>query len=56
MKVEDTRKIDAILAGASELSIENQECILTTIKGMLFTRDLIMKKSEKYENLPRTLV
>lgn len=40
-KVEDVKRLDAIVDGASKLLVENQEYILTTIKGMLFTRNLL---------------
>lgn len=40
-KTDDKKRLDAIIEGASKLPIENQEYILTTIKGMLFTRNLI---------------
>lgn len=38
------KRLDAIVEGASKLPIENQEYILTTIKGMLFTRNLFEKQ------------
>ncbi len=40
-KTDDKKRLDAIVEGASKLPIENQEYILTTIKGMLFTRNLL---------------
>lgn len=40
----DIKRLDAIVDGASKLPIENQEYILTTIKGMLFTRNLLLKQ------------
>ena len=43
-KVEDVKRLNAIVDGASKLPIENQEYILTTIKGMLFTRNLLAKQ------------
>ena len=45
-KVEDIKRLNAIVDGASRLPVENQECILFTIRGMLFTRDLIMRKQK----------
>ena len=42
-KVEDIKRLDAIVDGASELPIENQEYILATIRGMLFTRHQLTK-------------
>lgn len=46
-KVEDVKRLDAIVDGASKLPIENQEYILATIKGMLFTRKIMSKQQEK---------
>ncbi len=43
-KAGDKKRLDAIVEGASRLPIENQEHILTAIKGMLFTRSLLLKK------------
>lgn len=44
MRAEDLKRLNAIVDGASKLPIENQEYILTTIKGMLFTRNLLMRQ------------
>lgn len=52
-KVEDVKRLDAIVDGASKLPIENQEYILTTIKGMLFTRNLLMKKADQPRKPPK---
>lgn len=52
MKAENVKRVDAILAGASKLSVERQEYILSTIKGMLFTRNLLMKKEEPHRKPP----
>lgn len=38
------QRINAIVEGASELPIENQEYILATIRGMLFTRNHLLKE------------
>lgn len=43
----DVKRLDAIVDGASKLPVENQEYILTTIKGMLFTRNLLLKQVEQ---------
>lgn len=51
-KVEDVKRLDAIVDGVSKLPIESQEYILTTIKGMLFTRNLLMKQSEQPRKPP----
>lgn len=45
--VEEVKRLDAIVDGASKLPVENQEYILTTIKGMLFTRNLMMTQAEQ---------
>lgn len=50
--VEEIKRLDAIVAGASELPAENQEYILTTIKGMLFTRNLLMKNAGEQPRKP----
>lgn len=42
-RVEELKRLDVIVEGASKLSVESQEYILATIKGMLFTRDLLVK-------------
>lgn len=44
---ENMERLNAILAGASSLPVENQDYILATIKGMLFTRKLLMKQNNK---------
>lgn len=49
-KAEDMKRLGAIVDGVSKLPIEEQEYILTTIKGMLFTRNLLLKQSEQTEN------
>ncbi len=41
MRTDDKKRLDSIVEGASKLPIENQEYILTTIRGMLFTRNLL---------------
>lgn len=46
MKAEDIERLDAIVNGASKLPIESQEYILSTIKGMLFTRNLLLKQNK----------
>lgn len=51
-KAEDTKRLDAIVDGASKLPVENQEYILTTIRGMLFTRNLLMKQMEETHKTP----
>ena len=43
-KPNEGARLDAIVEGASKLPVEVQEYILTTIKGMLFTRELLMKQ------------
>lgn len=45
-KVEDRNRLDTIVDDVSKLPVENQECILATIKGMLFTRKLLSKQRE----------
>ncbi len=55
-KVNDIKRLDAIVDGASKLPVENQEYILNTIKGMLFTRDLLMKKGNQPRKPPRQTV
>lgn len=51
-KVEDVKRLDAIVNGASKLPVENQEYILTTIKGMLFTRNLMIAQAEQSRKPP----
>ena len=51
-KVEAVKRLDAIVDGASKLPVENQEYILTTIKGMLFTRNLLLKQAEQPRRPP----
>ncbi len=51
-KAEDVKRLDAIVDGVSKLPIENQEYILTTIKGMLFTRRLLTKQNNQSRELP----
>ena len=46
-KFTDVDRLDAIFNGASKLTIENQECVLSTIRGMLFTRKLLMKQAKR---------
>lgn len=43
----DAKRLEAIVDGASKLPIENQEYILTTIKGMLLTRNLMMSQAKQ---------
>ena len=45
-RAEDIKRLNAIVDGASKLPVENQECILFTIRGMLFTRDVMMRKQK----------
>lgn len=47
METKDRKRLDVIVDGASRLPVENQEYILATIKGMLFTRNLLMKEDDK---------
>lgn len=54
IKTDDVKRLDAIVDGASKLPVENQEYILTTIKGMLFTRNLLEKQNSKPPKLPRS--
>lgn len=49
---DDTTRLDAIMDGARKLPIENQEYILAAIKGMLFTRNLLLKKAEPFNKQP----
>jgi hypothetical protein len=44
------QRINAIVEGASELPIENQEYILATIRGMLFTKSHLAKVFERNKN------
>lgn len=53
MTKEDVKRLDAIVDGASKLPVENQEYILTTIKGMLFTRNLLLKQAEQPRKPPK---
>ena len=41
---DDTTIVDEIIENASELPIECQECMLTIVKAMEFTRDCLTKK------------
>lgn len=43
--VENGKRLNEIVVGASKLSIENQEYILATIKAMLFTRSYLLKRT-----------
>lgn len=43
-KVEDIKRLNEIVDGASRLPVENQECILFSIRAMLFTRNVIMRQ------------
>lgn len=52
-KIEDIKRLDAIVDGASQLPIENQEYILTTIKGMLFTRNLLTRQTDQSFKPPK---
>lgn len=45
MRDKHVSRLDAIVEGASKLPIEKQEYILTTIRGMLFTRSLLLKEA-----------
>lgn len=38
IKVDDVNRLNDIVAGVSELPIENQEYVLAVIRGMLFTQ------------------
>lgn len=51
-RVEDVKRLDAIVDGASKLPMENQEYILTTIKGMLFTRNILTKQADQPRKPP----
>ena len=46
-KTAEIKRLDEIIEGASKLPIENQEYILTTIKGMLFTKQLLLKQNQQ---------
>lgn len=46
VQAEDVKRLDAIVDGVRKLPIENQMCILTAIKGMLFTRKLLMEQKQ----------
>lgn len=50
MTTVDVRRLDAIVDGASRLPIESQEYILATIKGMLFTRNLLIKQADQLKD------
>lgn len=52
MNKTDLKRLNAIIDGASKLPIENQEYILATIKGMLFTRNLMMAQAEQSHTSP----
>ena len=51
-RVEELKRLDAIVEGASKLPVESQEYILATIKGMLFTRDLLTKQAVQSPKYP----
>ena len=51
-RVEELKRLDAIVEGASRLPVESQEYILATIKGMLFTRDLLTKQADQSPKYP----
>jgi hypothetical protein len=46
-KTAEIKRLYEIVEGASKLPIENQEYILTTIKGMLFTKQLLLKQNQQ---------
>lgn len=45
--LEDKKRLDAIIDGASKLSVKNQEFILKVIKEILLARNLATKHSPK---------
>lgn len=47
MKKESTDRLDRILQEASKLSLEEQRCVLEVIKGMTFTKNLIIGKMSR---------
>lgn len=47
LKVEDVKRLNAIVDGASELPRENQEYILAAIKAMIFTKDFLVKQMQR---------
>ena len=49
-KVEDIKRLDAIVDGASKLPTEEQEYILAVIRGMLFTRNQTAKREKQTES------
>lgn len=49
---EDMKRLGAIVDGAGTLSVENQEYILTAIKGLLFTRKPLLKQTEQPHKTP----
>lgn len=46
-KAEEDSRLEAIVDGASRLPVENQEYILAAIRGMLFTRRLLLRQSRE---------
>lgn len=45
-KAENEDRLEEIVVGVSKLPVDQQECILAAIKGMLFTRNLLLKQEE----------
>lgn len=46
-KEREEERLEEIVVGASKLPVEEQECVLATIKGMLFTRNLLLKQQKE---------
>lgn len=46
-KADDIHLLNEILEGASELPLECQEQVLLSIRTMIFTKKVILKKIEK---------
>lgn len=56
MNKTDLKRLNAIIDGASKLPIENQEYILATIKGMLFTRNLMIAQAGQPHKSPENRI
>ena len=41
----EKKRPELILEESGKLSVEEQECILATLRGMVFTRNCLLKKS-----------
>ena len=46
---QEKNRPELILEESGKLSVKEQECILATIRGMVFTRSCFLKKTKKNE-------